>query len=149
MDLFLEKHSGELLILVLSALVLVALLIMVPQLLRSQQRTMELRHEEFLKALEQGRPLPPPDDRARAAGRTSVLVPMVAICSAATVTCFLAANKSENLFAVALTVWSVAGIVSLAAVTGGVALLGRLAHLDATGTDDEAPAESPAGSRSE
>jgi hypothetical protein len=149
MDPFLEKHSGELLILVLSALVFVTLLIMVPQLLRSQQRTTELRHEEFLKALEQGRPMPPPDDRARAAGRTTVLVPMVVICSAATVTCFLAAYKSEHLFAVALTVWCVAGIVSLAAVTGGVALLGRLAQLTATGSDEEAEEASPARSRSD
>jgi hypothetical protein len=138
MEQLVEKHSGELLILVLAVLLLVALLIMVPQLLRSQQKNAEMRHDEFLKALEQGRPLPPTDDRARAAGRTAVLVPMVVICSAATVTCFLAAYKSEHLFAVALTVWCVAGIVSLAAVTGGVALLGRLAHLATTGSDEAA-----------
>jgi hypothetical protein len=148
MDPFLEKHSGELLILILSALVLLTLMIIVPQLLRTHQRNSEQRHEEFLKALEQGRPLPPTDDRARAAGRTAVLVPMVVICSAGTVTCFLAAYKSEHLFAVGLTVWCVAGIVSLAAVTGGVALLGRLAHLAATGTDEEAQT-SPATPRTD
>jgi hypothetical protein len=58
------------------------------------------------------------------------------VCAAGTVTCFLAAYKSDNLFAVALAVWSVAGVVSLAAITGGVALLGRLAQLHAGVLED-------------
>jgi hypothetical protein len=41
-------------------------------------------------------------------------------------------------FSVALAVWTVAGIVSLAAITGGVALIGRLAQLR-TGEDDDVP----------
>ena len=58
------------------------------------------------------------------------MVPMISVCAAATVTCFLVAYKSEYLFSVSLAVWVVAGVVSLAAITGGVALVGRLAHLD-------------------
>jgi hypothetical protein len=65
-----------------------------------------------------------------------MLVPMVVVISAATVTCFLAAYRSEQVFSVALPVWTVAGIVSLAAITGGVALLGRLAQLQ-SGVDEE------------
>ena len=71
-----------------------------------------------------------------------MLVPMVVIISAATVTCFLVAYKSEHLFAVSLAVWAVAGIVSLAAITGGVALIGRLAQLS-SGMDDEEPPSNP------
>jgi hypothetical protein len=130
MDAFLDKHSGEMTILIMGALVLVTLLILVPQLLRAHHQTLQLRHEEHMKALEQGQPLPASDERSRFAGRTIVLVPMVAVCSAATVTCFLAAYKVESLFSVGLAVWSVAGVVSLAAITGGVALLGRLAQQD-------------------
>jgi hypothetical protein len=133
---FLEKHSGELMILALTVLVLGALLVLVPQLLRSHRHTLELLHLEHLKALEQGQPLPATDEPARAAGRTAALVPMVVVCAAATVTCFLTAYKTENFFAVALTVWAVVGVVSLAAVTGGVALMGRLAQLRA-GEPDE------------
>lgn len=129
MDLLLERHSGELLILVLSALLFAALLILVPQLLRAHQRVVEAQHAEHLAALERGQILPKRDEAARAAGRTASLVPMVTICAAGTVTCFMAVSRSENLFAVALAVWSVAGLVSLAAVTGGVALMGRLAQL--------------------
>ena len=58
-----------------------------------------------------------------------MLVPIVTVISAATVTCFLVAYRSEQVFAVALAVWAVAGVVSLAAITGGVALMGRLAQL--------------------
>ena len=94
---FLEKHSGELMMLLLGALVFGTLL---------------------------------------------VLVPMVVVCAAGTVTCFLVAYRSENLFAVALAVWSVAGVVSLAAITGGVALLGRLAQLH-SGEEEEAGVPSP------
>jgi hypothetical protein len=137
MDAFLEKHSGELLILILAAMVTITLLIVVPQLLRVKKQALEQRHSEHLTSLEKGRPLPPPDDRSRAAGQTAGLVPMVVIVSAATVSCFLVAFKSESLFAVALTAWCVAGIVSLAAITGGVALLGRLAQLESGHPEDE------------
>jgi hypothetical protein len=43
------------------------------------------------------------------------------------------------LFSVALAVWSVAGVVSLAAITGGVALLGRLAQLGSADEGDQPP----------
>ena len=130
---FIDQHSGALTILVLTTLVLGALLVLVPQLLRAQQRSLEMQHLERLKAIEQGILLEREDPRSRFAGRTSVLVPMVTVCAAATVTCFLVAYKSDHLFAVTLSVWCVAGVVSLAAITGGVALMGRLAQL----SDDE------------
>jgi hypothetical protein len=126
---FLEPYTSPLMLLVICAMVLAALLVLVPQLVRAHQRASELQHEEQMRALEQGQVLPRPDDRSRYAGRTAALVPMVVVCAAGTVTCFLAANKSDNLFAVALTAWSVAGVVSLAAITGGVALMGRIAQL--------------------
>jgi hypothetical protein len=141
----LEAHSGELTILVLFALLLLTLLLLVPQLLRSHQKTQELLHAEQMRALEQGLPVARPDERFRLAGRTAALVPMVVVCAAGTVTCFLAAYRSENLFAVALTAWSVAGVVSLAAITGGVALMGRIAQLNAgvLGEEDEEEDEVP------
>jgi hypothetical protein len=131
-------------ILILTALVLGTLLVLVPQLLRSHARIQEQMHAEHLRALEGGQPLPKFDVRSRAAGRTTALVPMIAVCAAAAVTCFLVAYKSEFLFAVTVTVWAVTGIVSLAAITGGVALLGRLAQLDA-GVPDEDEVESERG----
>lgn len=137
MDALWEKHGGELLIFVLAMLVLGALLVLVPQLLRAHQRSQEMLHEEHLKAVDRGQPLPPFDVRSRAAGRTTALVPMVTVCAAATVTCFLVAYRSENLIAVSITVWAVSGVVSLAAITGGVALMGRLAQLDAGVPDEE------------
>jgi hypothetical protein len=137
MDGFLEKHFNELVILILAAFILGGLLILVPQLLRGHARSQEMQHTEHLKALESGQPLPPYDVRSRAAGRTAALVPMVTVCAAATVTCFLVAYKPEYLFAVSVAVWAVAGIVSLAAITGGVALLGRLAQLDAGEPDPD------------
>lgn len=143
MELFLQEHSGALLILVLSALMFGTLLILVPQLLRAHQRTHEWRHTENMAALEKGLPVEPLDIRSLFAGRIALLVPMVSICSAATVTCFLVAYKSELIFAASLAVWCVAGVVSLAAITGGVALIGRLAHLNA-GVDEEATEEEPA-----
>ncbi|HEY1376834.1 MAG TPA: hypothetical protein VGF55_08565 [Gemmataceae bacterium] len=142
MDLFLEKHSNELMILILAALLLGSLLVLVPQLLRSHVRSQEQMHLEHMRALEAGQPLPRYDLRSRAAGRTAALVPMVVICAAGTVTCFLVAYKPDYLFSVAVAVWAVAGIVSLAAITGGVALLGRLAQLEA-GVPDEEDEEVP------
>lgn len=136
MELFLEKHSGELLIFVLAVLLVATLLIVVPQLLRHQHKSNEMRHAEHLKAIEAGQSLPPLDVRSRMAGRTAALVPMVSVISAATVTSFLVAYRSEALFSVTVAVWAVAGLVGLAAVTGGVALLGRLAQLE-TGIADE------------
>jgi hypothetical protein len=137
-----DTHSGELLILILFALLVVALVILVPQLLRANLRKSELGHAEHLKALEQGIPLDRPDDASVMAGRTALLVPMVAVISASTVTCFLVAYRSESIFSVALAAWAVAGIVSLAAITGGVALIGRIAQLR-SGEEDEVPPPNP------
>jgi hypothetical protein len=67
---------------------------------------------------------------------------MVVMISAGTVTSFLVVYKSDQVFAVALAVWVVAGVVSLAAITGGVALMGRIALLQA-GESDERDEEEP------
>lgn len=142
MERFLEQHSGELMILVLATVVLGTLLVLVPQLLRAHQHALDMQHTENMKALEQGQKLPPADERTRYAGRTAALVPMVVVCAAGTVTCFLAGYKADNLFAVSLAVWSVAGVVGLAAITGGVALMGRLAQLS-SGEPEEEPSENP------
>ena len=139
---FLEAYSNQIMMLVICAMVLAALLVLVPQILRARQRHNELQHEEQMRALEHGQVLPRTDERSMYAGRTAALVPMVVVCAAGTVTCFLATNKSENLFAVALTAWSVAGVVSLAAITGGVALMGRLAQLRAGAEEEESLAGS-------
>src|SRR5262245_47475721 len=106
-ELFLEKHSAEVTIVILSAMLLVTLLILVPQLLRANHQTQEMLHNQRMKALDQGHKPPSTDDRTWAAGRTAFLVPMVVVCAAGTVTCFLAAYRSDNLFAVALSIWSV------------------------------------------
>jgi hypothetical protein len=140
---FLNTHSGEIVLLVVSCLILASLMAMIPRLLASHQRTLEMRHAEHLKALEQGHPIPAEDPRSHSAGRTAILVPSVVIISAATVTCFLVAYKSEHLFAVALAVWCVAGIVSLAAITGGVALIGRLAQLQSEAEEEEPTPDEP------
>ena len=134
---FVEVHSGALTMLVLCTLVLGALLMLVPQLLRARLRIQEMQHLEHQKALEQGHSVPPVDERSLAAGRVALLVPSVTIISAATVTCFLVAYHTDNLFAVTLAVWCVAGVVALAAITGGVALLGRLAQLGSGLEEDE------------
>jgi hypothetical protein len=129
MEHFLELHSSEVMILLLTALILTALLVLVPQLLRSHHRSLEMMHLEHMTALEKGKDLPQRNDAVRAAGRTAALVPMVSICASATVTCFMAVCKSDSLFSVSLAVWAVSAIISLAAITGGVALMGRLAQL--------------------
>jgi hypothetical protein len=136
-EVLLQQHSSELMILALTVIMLGSLLIVVPQLLRAHQRTVELGHTEHMRALEQGLPVPRVDERSLFAGRTALLVPMVSICSAATVTCFLVAYRAELVFSVSLAIWSVAGVVSLAAITGGVALLGRLAQLQSSGEEEE------------
>lgn len=133
METILEQHSGELEILALAILVLGTLLILAPKLLRARQHALELQHQVHMRALELGHQVPARDERSMAAGRTATLVPMVVICTAGTVTCFLVAYKTESIVSVAMSAWAVAGVVSLAAITGGVALMGRLAQL----TEDE------------
>jgi|SRR6266404_2910701 len=130
MEYLMEKHSSEVMVLLLMVILMGTLLILVPQLLRAHQKIQDQRHLERIKSLEVGQEPQPIDDRARAAGRTSALVPMVTVCAAATVTCFLVAFRAENTLSVTIAVWTVAGVISLAAVTGGVALLGRLVHPD-------------------
>jgi hypothetical protein len=132
---WLNAYRGELMIFVLFVLVVVTLIVLVPQLLRAHIHKAEMLHAEHLKALDQGILLPPQDEPVKAAGRTAMLVPMVSVISAATVTCFLIAYRDSNVFAVSLAVWAVVGVVSLAAITGGVALLGRLAQLQ-SGMED-------------
>lgn len=140
MDQFLDQNSGKVMILVLSIIVVAAVLVVVPQLLRLHQRGLELQHAEHMRALEQGIALPPRDERSKAAGRTAALVPMVTVCAAGTVTCFLVAFNPDHLFAVALAIWAVTGVVSLAAITGGVALMGRLAQLQSDEENEHQPA---------
>jgi hypothetical protein len=137
MDVFLEKHSSEVMTLVLAALMLGTLLVIVPQLLRSHHRSLEMQHAEHLRSLEAGQRPAPYDVRSRAAGRAAALVPIVAVISGAAVTCFLVVYKPDYTFAVSVAVWAVVGVVSLAAITGGVALMGRLAQLDAGAPDEE------------
>jgi len=134
-----EDITGDWMILIMLGVVVITLIILVPQLLRAHLKKVEMLHEENMRALENGQNVPPVDERSKVAGRTAMLVPMVVIISAATVTCFLAAYKSENLFNVSLAVWVVAGVVSLAAITGGVALIGRLAQIQAGQEDEEVP----------
>jgi hypothetical protein len=134
---FINEHSGELVLLTMVCLILVTLLIALPQLLRANMRKHEMTHLERIKAIEKGLPLPLEDDRSRLAGRTAMLVPMVLMISAATVTSFLVVYKSEWVFPVSLTVWIVAGIVSMAALTGGVALIARLAQIQSGDKEEE------------
>ena len=129
---FLEAYSSQILMLVICAMVLVAVLVLGPQVLRARQRATDLLHEEQMRALEQGQILPRTDDRSLYAGRTAALVPMVVVCAAGTVTCFLAAYKYENLFSVSLAVWSVAGVVI--GVTSTMTSAGRLRRLSAAGS---------------
>ena len=136
-DEFIKVHSGELVILAMLLLVIITLFVALPQLLRANLRKAEWWHEERLKSIEKGIPIPDDDDRSRTAGRIALLVPMVIMISAATVTSFLVVYKSDQLFAVALAVWVVAGVVSLAAITGGVALMGRIALLKSEEEDED------------
>ena len=129
MDILFDKHIPELMVLVMFLIVVGTLMVLVPQLLRAHMRKQEMVHLEHMKSLEKGQPIPLEDDRARVAGRMAMLVPMVVLITAGTVTCFLAAYRQDQLFTVSLSVWVVSGVVSLAAITGGVALIGRLAQL--------------------
>ena len=135
---FYHQHSGEILIFVLFAMLMATLVVLVPQLIKSHLRRAEMQHEEHMKAIENGMMLPPVDEASKAAGRTAMLVPMVVLICAGTVTCFLVAYRNENVFSVSLAVWTVGGVVSLAAITGSVALIGRLAQLQ-SGDEDEVP----------
>jgi hypothetical protein len=139
----LEAHTSELMILVLTSLVLISLWILVPRLLHARHQHLEMLHAEQMKALEQGTPLPRPNEAVLAAGRTATLVPMVSICAAATVTCFLGAYKTESMFAITLAAWSVVGVVSLAAITGGVALMGRIVQPGEAPEPEEEATENP------
>jgi hypothetical protein len=143
MEPFLQQHSSEILVLVLSIFFFIVLLILVPKLLRAQQQFEEWRHEEHMRSLEKGLPIPEIDRRSVFAGRVTVLVPTVAICTAGTVTCFLIAYRSEIIFSVSLSVWTVAGVVGLAAILGGVALLGQLAQLSTRETSHEVTQTTP------
>jgi hypothetical protein len=144
LDQLLQQHSGEIMILTLSALLLGTLLVLVPQLLRAQHSWQEARHTENMRSLEQGLPPVRSDERSMSAGRVALLVPIVSVCTAGTVTCFIVAYRSEIVFSVALAVWSIAGVVSLAAIICGLALLGRLAQLH-TGSEEEELAENSIG----
>lgn len=134
-----DQHFSELLILILFAILMTTLIIIVPQLLRSHLKTSEMIHQEHMRALENGLPIKTTDDASIAAGRTAMLVPMVVMICAGTVTCFLVAYKTESTFSIGLAMWAVSGVVSLAAITGGVALIGRLAQLHLRDEDDEVP----------
>jgi hypothetical protein len=136
MNEFLELHSKEVTLITLTVIILTTLIVLVPQLLRAHLRKQEWQHIEHLKAIENGEHLPNNDDRSILAGRLALLVPMVVLITAGTVTAFLAIYSSPEIFPVSLSVWVVAGVVSLAAITGGAALVGRLANLE-----DEAPDE--------
>ncbi len=137
MPAFFEAHSGELTIVVLILMVLATLMVLVPQLLRAHLRKVEMRHQEHMKALEQGQSLPVDDDRSRMAARMALLVPMVVMIAAGTVTSFIVVKGSDQVFTVSLAIWVVAGVVSLAAITGGLALLGRLANLESEAEEEE------------
>ena len=132
-----KDHSGELLLIAMTSLLLLSLLIAIPQVLRATMRKAELLHLERLKSIEKGIPANIDDERSRQAGRTAMVVPTVVIISAATVTSILVVYKAESLFAIALSIWIVAGVVSLAAITGGVALIGRLAQIQAGEKNEE------------
>ncbi len=136
---FVERNSGGLMILILFITLVGTLIVLVPQLLRAHLRKAEMQHAEHMRAIEQGRSVPEVNESARLAGRTAMLVPMVVVCAASTVTCFLVAYRSDSVVAVALAVWSVSGIVSLAAITGGVALMGRLAQLQSSEPEERMP----------
>lgn len=143
MESLLTGQRGEMIILILAALVMLTLLIVVPQLLRAHLRKSEMFHLEQMKALEQGFPISREDDRARVAGRTAMLVPMVIMITAGTVTCFMAVFATDSLFTVVLIIWVVGGLVSLAAITGGVALIGRLAQLQSQHEEEEQTPPNP------
>jgi hypothetical protein len=133
---FLEKYSSSITILLLTFMGLATLILLVPRMLNARRDSQQRLHLERMKALENGQTPPHTDERSVAAGRTAFLVPMVVTCAAGAVTCFMAAYKADQLFSISLAAWSVAGVISLAAIMGGVALMGRLAQLQ-VGLEDE------------
>jgi hypothetical protein len=140
-ETFIQQYRGELTIIALGVLIFLCLLILVPQLLRAQQKSLELAHQEQMRALEQGMPLARRDDRAVFAGRTALLVPIFSICTAGTVTCFVVVYRSDISFGVSLAVWLVCGIVSLAAITAGFNLFVRLSPSQNEQNAPEPPVE--------
>lgn len=138
MQQFFDTHSGEMLILA----ILLVVLAMMPQVLRFRLRYREMQHDESMRALEQGHRPPLPEVRFRTAGWVAALSSVVSICTAGIVTCFLVVCRSDHVFSVSLAVWCVTGVVSLAAITGGVALMGRLAHFEDEEEEDELEANS-------
>ncbi|MCS7046605.1 MAG: hypothetical protein NZO58_09640 [Gemmataceae bacterium] len=136
---FIETHSGELTILLLILMILTTLMVLVPQLLRAHLRKCEMVHQEHLAAIERGQPVAIDDDRNRMAVRIALLVPLVVMIAAGTVTCFVVMKGTDQIFTVSLAVWIVAGVVSLAAITSGAALLGRLANLDNEPEEEQFP----------
>jgi hypothetical protein len=139
-DAFVElakDHGPEVLGLLLALVASMTFLIVFPQIQRTHMRREEMIHQEHLKALEKGVPLPVDDYRARMAGRTALWVPIVVMLATACVTSLLVIHHPENLFAVSLAIWVVAGVVSTAAITGGVALIGRLAQFQSGQTNEE------------
>ena len=134
---FAKAHSTETLVLVLSCVGVLTFLFVLPQVLRYNMRRSELAHEEHLQALQRGLIIPVDDFRARMAGRCALLVPIVSVACATVVTCFLIYHGHESLFAASLAIWVVAGVVALAAITGGVALIGRLAQIQARQDDED------------
>lgn len=125
-----QAYSKELTLILLTIVLMATLIVLVPQLLKAHLRKVEMLHVENMKSLENGVRLPIPDDRATLAARMALLVPMVVMIAAGTVTCFLAIYSSPQILGVSLSVFVVAGVVSLAAITGGVALVSRLANLE-------------------
>src|SRR5207245_9779442 len=109
----LKKHSSEQTIRDLSWQVRHTLLLLAPQLLRSHLKVVEIQHAEHMKALEKGISVRVLDDRSLFAGRTALLVPIVSVCTAGTVTRFLAAYKVDMLFSVSLVVWAVSRILGV------------------------------------
>ena len=103
-----------------------------PQLLRFNHHTQEFQHEEHMKALEQGQPLPRARYEIGGSGSNSRAGANGGHVRGRHRDLLSEAYKTDSFFGIALTVWAVAGVVSLAAITGGVALMGRLAQLGPT-----------------
>lgn len=142
LQLFLESHGDQVVVLLLFLGALIATFVILPQVLSVHRRKLEMAHEENMKALECNIPVPQTDNATKLAGRATMAVPVVVIITAGIVTAFMTVYRSEALFSVALAVWTVCGVVSLAAITGGVALIGRLAQLK-TGDEDEMVPDNP------
>jgi hypothetical protein len=144
---FLEKYGREGTILLLTAMAMLTLLFLVPRLLATRRESQQRQHLERMKALEIGHAPAHTDERSVYAGRAASLVPMVAICAAAAVTCFMSVYRPDYFFSISLVAWTVSGVVSLAAIMGGVALLGRLAQLQVGAPEEDEEEEEHGSSR--